>query len=424
MIKIYLKQAWSLLKENPLISGLSIAGTALAITAVMLIILVIQVRMAEYTPESNRGRMLHITAMRVKEKGDNGNTNNGYMGKRVVRELFYNLKTPQEVSGYARGTVSVNVAGKRTFSKYSATYTDERFWNIFDCKYLDGAPFTREESESGICRVVISEKLARRLFGKAEGISGQRLFVNKKEYSICGVVEDVPRTARFAYSDLWMPYNSNANMETPANVCGGLVGGFNMVMLAGSTGDFSAIRAEMEKATQQFNANNPEFVISFFSGPLSNFDMIIINYSGFRNEIPYTEWFLSQGGFILFLLLLPALNMIGITITSFRKRRAEIGVRKAFGATAGNVFRQVVNENLVITFIGGVFGLIFSIVMLWLTRGIFFPAGSEISLTMLIRPEMFLASLFFIFLLNLMCAGVPAWRAGKYNIVKSLNNQE
>lgn len=41
MIRIYLKQSWSLLKENPLISGLSIAGTALAIAAVMLIILVI-----------------------------------------------------------------------------------------------------------------------------------------------------------------------------------------------------------------------------------------------------------------------------------------------------------------------------------------------------------------------------------------------
>ena len=27
MLRIYLKQAWSLLKENPLVSGLSIAGT-------------------------------------------------------------------------------------------------------------------------------------------------------------------------------------------------------------------------------------------------------------------------------------------------------------------------------------------------------------------------------------------------------------
>lgn len=423
MIKIYLKQAWSLLKENPLISGLSIAGTALAITAVMLIVLVIQVRMAEYAPESNRGRMLHVIAMRATEISSENN-NNGYMGKRVVRELFYNLKTPQAVSGYARSTVSVNVAGKRTFSKYSATYTDEQFWKIFDYTFLEGAPYTREESESGMSKAIISEKLARRLFGKTEGILGQQLLVNKKEYSISGVVEDASRTARFAYADLWMPYNSNENLETPANVCGGLPGGFNVVMLAGNTSDFPTIRAEVEKLTKQFNANNKEYKISFFAGPLSNFDLIITKYLGFLWEVPYMEWFLTQGGFILFLLLLPALNMIGITITSFRKRRAEIGVRKAFGATAGNIFSQVVNENLIITFIGGVFGLIFSVIMLWLTRDIFFPSGSEISLAMLVRPEMFLASLFFVFLLNLMCAGIPAWRAGKYNIVKSLNNQE
>ena len=116
--------------------------------------------------------------------------------------------------------------------------------------------------------------------------------------------------------------------------------------------------------------------------------------------------------------------MIGITLANFRKRRAEIGVRKAFGASAGNVFRQVLDENLIITFIGGILGLMFSIGVLLLTRDIFFPSGTEFNAEMLIRPETFLVTLLFIFLLNLLCAGIPAWRAGKYNIVKSLNNQE
>ena len=217
MLRIYLKQAWSLLKENPLVSGLSIAGTALAITAVMMIILVIQVRLAEYAPETERSRMLHIIATRSFMKSNDGNWNNGGMGKRVVRELFYNLKTPQEVSGYTRNTVSVSSVAKRTFTKYRATYTDERFWKIFDYTFLNGAPFTCEDNESGIRKAVISEKLARRLFGKTE-VKGQRLLVNRTEYTVCGVVKDVPRTARYAYSDVWLPYNSSAAMETAANV--------------------------------------------------------------------------------------------------------------------------------------------------------------------------------------------------------------
>lgn len=35
-----------------------------------------------------------------------------------------------------------------------------------------------------------------------------------------------------------------------------------------------------------------------------------------------------DGAVILFLLLLPALNIIGITLTQFRKRRSEVGVVK------------------------------------------------------------------------------------------------
>lgn len=424
MLKIYLKQAWGLLKENSLVSGLSIAGTALSIAAVMMIVLVVQVRLAEYAPESERGRMLHVTATRVFAKEHKGNWNNGRMGKRVVRELFYNLKTPQEVSGYGSSTVSVSSVAKRTFTKYMATYTDDHFWKIFNYTFLDGAPFTHEESESGIRKAVISEELARRLFGKAEGSSGQKLIVNRTGYTVCGVVKDVPRTAGFAYSNVWIPYNSSTNMETAANINEGLVGAFSVVMLARSTDDFTAIRAEVEKATQQLNANTSEHDVSFFCGPMSNLDMVIANNNGFNDEVSYGNWFLRQGSFVFFLLLLPALNMISITLTSFRKRRAEIGVRKAFGATAGNIFRQVIDENLMITFIGGVLGLLLSIILLLLTRDVFFPAGTEFNSEMLIRPETFLLTLAFIFLLNLLCAGIPAWRAGKYNIVKSLNNQE
>lgn len=423
MLRIYIKQAWNLLKENPLVSGLSIAGTALAITAVMMIILVIQVRLAEYAPETARGRMLYVNATRVSMKKNEGNRNNGGMGKRVVRELFYSLKTPQEVSGYARSTVSISSVAKRTFTKYRATYTDERLWKIYDYTFLNGTSFTYEDNESGLRKAVISEEVARRLFGKTEA-RGERLLINRTEYTVCGVVKDVPRTARFAYSDVWVPYNSSAAMETTSNVYEGLVGPFSVLMLAHTTADFAAIREEVKQATQQMNANTSEYSVSFFSGPMSNMDMVVSNNSGFVNEVPYSKWFLQQGSFAFFLLLLPALNMIGITLTNFRKRRAEIGVRKAFGATTGNVFRQVIHENLIITFMGGVLGLPLSIGVLLLTRNIFFPSGTEFNTEMLIRPETFLLTLLLIFLLNLLCAGIPAWRAGKYNIVKSLNNQE
>lgn len=87
-------------------------------------------------------------------------------------------------------------------------------------------------------------------------------------------------------------------METAANVYEGLVGPFNVVMLAHDTDDFTAIRTEVDKVTKQLNTNTSEYAVSFFNGPMTNLDLLVTNNSGFVNEIPYSNWVLQQGSFM------------------------------------------------------------------------------------------------------------------------------
>ena len=68
MYKIYLKQAWALLKENKLLSGVSIFGTALAICMIMVIVIVWQIRTANYSPEDYRDRMMYVSDTRAPNK--------------------------------------------------------------------------------------------------------------------------------------------------------------------------------------------------------------------------------------------------------------------------------------------------------------------------------------------------------------------
>jgi len=69
---------------------------------------------------------------------------------------------------------------------------------------------------------------------------------------------------------------------------------------------------------------------------------------------------LRYGIVIAILLLVPAVNLSGMTLSRMRRRMAEIGVRKAFGATGGELMRQVFFENLVLTLLAGVVGLALS----------------------------------------------------------------
>lgn len=66
---------------------------------------------------------------------------------------------------------------------------------------------------------------------------------------------------------------------------------------------------------------------------------------------------LITGGIAALILALGALSLINIQLVAMRQRVREIGVRRAFGATAGRVFVSVLLESLVATTVAGILGI-------------------------------------------------------------------
>ena len=77
-MKHYFKQAIQLLRENKLLSVISILGTALAICMIMVIVIVWQMRTANYSPEDNRDRMMYVSDTRASYK-ENESYNDCYL---------------------------------------------------------------------------------------------------------------------------------------------------------------------------------------------------------------------------------------------------------------------------------------------------------------------------------------------------------
>ena len=70
MIRLYFQQALYHLRENPIITWVSVLGTALAICMIMVLVITFQVRLVDCEPEVNRSRSLYVSAMSVKNKGE------------------------------------------------------------------------------------------------------------------------------------------------------------------------------------------------------------------------------------------------------------------------------------------------------------------------------------------------------------------
>jgi putative ABC transport system permease protein len=416
MIRQYLKQAWQLLKENPLVSSISILGTALSIAAIMVVVLLYQLDLAGYPPESKRNRILTTDFTEVRS---DKNWNRGFMSVTVARECFYTLRLPEAATAVFSQQSPISLQSERLFTPYNITYTDTSFWKVFDFRFLYGQPFTPSDFQSGIRTAVITDNLARKLFGKANAV-GETFVLQFMNFRVCGVVATVSKAASMAYADVWMPYTTYSDPNV--NINGGLSGGYKTYVLAKSRSDFDAIRKELETSVARFNAGQSGWTLSFFNPMLSAWDEALQESHDMLHNPDLLRFIATTGALLLFLLLVPALNLIGVTQTSMQKRIVETGIRKAFGANSRDLFRQALSENLVISILGGLLGFGLAYVFFFVGRDFLVPDVKDFTFAMLVQPVTFLIALMFTFLLNYCSAAIPASRMARRPIVESLKN--
>ena len=419
MIKQHIKQAVQLLKENRLVSCISIIGTALSIAMVMVVVLLFQIQLSGYYPEYNRDRMLYIQGTEATSKNGT-DTNRGGMSAEVVRECFYSLKTPEKVTAIYSEDLPISLPNKRLFKEYNVKYTDDGFWSIFNFRFITGKPFEKADFLSGIPKALITDQTARELFGTTD-VLGKNIVINFIDYSITGVVKEVSRAARDSYAEAWIPYTTKDQLMS-LQYADGISGGFNVCILAKHSRDFASIRTELKQQTARYNEGKQLYKVGFAENPISRLD-IAMGSEGFR-KVDYKDFILETGSLVLFMLLVPALNLIGVTQASIQRRKSEVGLRKAFGATYSKLVSQILYENLVITLLGGALGLLFSFGLLNISKDFLLQNNTMINSDMLFQPGTFVATLFFVLLMNFLSAGIPALRIAKQPIVEALKGNE
>lgn len=426
MIRLYFQQALFHLRENPIITWVSMLGTALAICMIMVLVITFQVRLIDCEPEVNRSRSLYVSAMSVRHKGENDdNSSNARMSVRTGRECFKALTTAEAVTllSLPEKVRASLPAGKKT--TVDMLQTDDAFWHIFHFRFLSGKAFTKADSDAGVACAVLSATVARRLFGTTD-VAGRTVLLNHVDYRISGVVADVSMLATSAYAQIWIPYNSTDISKL--TWWEDTMGQMRAVILARSATDFPAIREEAEQLRRKYNDGLRDSEVYYRGQPDEKFVNLYRKWSG----VPDTKAIILRYVLVIaILLIVPAINLSSMTLSRMRKRMVEIGVRKAFGATGRELVRQIFFENLLLTLFAGVLGLALSYAATFLLNGFLFNNSTnaylsgETALTpgMLLSPWAFLAAFGFCLLMNVLSAGIPAWKASRMNITDAINQK-
>ena len=437
---LFIRHAFALIREDKLFSAIYIAGTAVAIASAMVVALVLHIRIGNIYPEENRDRSVYV---RSYFKDDEGKFV-GYPGYSplAVEEMFSRLQCAEVVSAnmadeYVYNFMACAEMGRQEVP-VTIKFTDTNFYRLYDFRFVDGRPYTDDNVQHADKCIVITDALARKVFGSTEQVVGRQLLLNYLPYRIVGIVREVSPLMRNSSADVYLPYtvgDSRAHWQSEeVSYAGGLE--VTIVLKKGCT--FQMLKDELEPYRLKYlsmlkQATGKEYEFLIDAGPhwakTLNFDPSYDNTTAdMLRNLQYPALLM------LLLLLLPAINLSGLVSNRMESRIAEMGIRKAFGAKRRWLLREVIRENLVLTLLGGVVGYLLSWLFISAMRGNpmfltmfgrdYDPVNSvTLQLDMFFTPMLFLVAFVCCAVLNLMAALIPAWTSLRKPIVESLNQK-
>lgn len=432
----YFKKAWQSLCQQPIVTTVSIIGTALSIFLIMVVVLMHEVKVLPFAPESERDRMMHAASLVLTDQinGDESqNTSSGGFCLSLLQELFDHSKYIETMTiyqAYSETTLLSNGVDA-TSMKADMKQTDDKFWRVFNFDFIDGKPYDEATFKSAQKMAVICESAAKQLFGTSK-VAGREVQLNYQPFRIIGVVHDVSNLTESAYAQVWTPYTTSQIVQNAwSGFNGPKIGGqLSASMILYKSSDKSKLKAETKRRIAVINSRLKSFgtKIVNMGYPYNQFEKSIDEYT---NVKPDPAGFYRQQFFILLILLLiPTINLTSMTHSRLRRYVGEIGVKRAFGYRRSQIIQDIIIENLVLSVAAGLIGLLLCILFAYFGSDIVFAKSwmddggrPTVDLSVLINPTVFLLAFIFCFILNLMSSIIPAWQASRTNIVNAINGR-
>ena len=432
---MYLKESWYNLRKDRVYSAVYIVGTGFSLALVMAWLTVQSMHFDNSYPEVNRDRMLVIPALREANIGEDWNSSAMLSWKFVEQFVDVPTEGMETVTAFAfsSGTAS-NDRGESMTAV--AEWVDDEFWQVFEFDFTGGRAFSISNMNQAAPEAVVSESVARWLFGHTD-VVGENLYFDGTGYSISGVVRDAPVTASFAFSQIWLPDLDRGDRDASMRSWLGRdswLGEYVAVVLAEDRNCFDGIRKAMDDRLERYNnSDGIEYTLEMYRGVLTIKESAFM-WSGMTSA-SYT-WL--GIGIMIFILLVPMINLSGMVGSRMETRMSEFGVRKSFGAWRGDVLQQITGENLLLTLLGGVLGLVLSYVLLGVFSEQFNGMVPGEAMAMAFSMEKVEAAVFsvrdffklklyvlllaIVLVLNIVSALIPAFKVIRRPITDSLNS--
>ncbi|HEX6808617.1 MAG TPA: ADOP family duplicated permease [Gemmatimonadaceae bacterium] len=235
----------------------------------------------------------------------------------------------EPTQAWARGTARVTGATALDSTSVSFQVVTPDYFRVLDIPLVDGRAFDSRDGPTGEPTVMLSARVAKRLFGSVHA-AGQHLAARSnppdstlyQSYRIVGVVGDVspPGPSRDAIPYVYIPF---AREPVP-----------HMTVLLQTVGPTASVAAQLRHVVA---ALDPTQAIS----PLRSMDDVLA-----ESTAAPRFYLTALGAFAAMALGLATVGVYAVTLLGWRQRARELGIRTALGATGNDLVRHVMRRDV------------------------------------------------------------------------------
>lgn len=440
-------------KQSPLFSTVYVLGSALSVASIMLVAIFIHVKTASIYPEHSRNELLYINYATAEV---NGRKYTFHLGYALKEALQHELEDLGAVAAQDICTLNTIVVDNKRHDNIVVKNFDHNIGKVYDFDLLEGEFFTAEDCRMQSNKIMISDRLARRVFGSDRNVVGRKFYLDSSSqmgfrpdpyyeqtregysYEVCGVFREGSKLLSNSFAEAIVPMpvpwykmtieNGNTTIDILPAKEREIVGTYSLVIKPNQGVSREQVKAVADNAVERLrgeiesggiytgtNGNfgktgnsfqmismgiDPEMGLKLDIGtwPRPSLQMELGNTEDPDEEFNPLSFTRLYGILMLILLLVPALNLSSLIAGNMDAKLSELSIRKAFGAPRRKLLGQLINENLWLTGSGTIAGIILAWIGValwkdWLFAG---PDGTLSTGDVLLDPAMLFAPQVFI----------------------------
>ncbi len=298
--------------------------------------------------------------------------------------------------------------------------------DVFSLKLISGNPKTILTAPHTL---LITESMAKKYFNRTD-VAGQQLFIdNKLNYTITGVIKDIPAQSHFSYDF----FAAMSDDEDSRDEQGWLSENYNTYIVLKEGADPVKLVPELDKMMYRkvgpilksaINVSIDDFLKEggFIKNSLTPLTAIHLHSNkmgelGANGSITYVYIF---SAIAVFILLIACVNFMNLSTAKSANRAKEVGVRKVLGSLRKNLVFQFLTESLLVSFISLLLAILTAVLLLpWFNN----LAGKQIHLSLLFQPFMMISAVLLVFVVGFLAGSYPAFFLSAFRPIEVLKGK-